>query len=138
MVLAPQYDKAVNNARQLVEDLPDGSELTFVGHSLGGGLAAAASMATDKFAITFNPAAVSFPTRLRYGLFDTILINNYIAIGPYYNELISVKDPLTFFQDRLGMSAPGRKIYVPVGRQWTWYHYHSIETMIDFFEKYHH
>mgnify|MGYP001035198548 FL=1 len=136
--LAPQYDKAVNNARQLVEDLPDGSELTFVGHSLGGGLAAAASMATDKFAITFNPAAVSFPTRLRYGLFDTILINNYIAIGPYYNELISVKDPLTFFQDRLGMSAPGRKIYVPVGRQWTWYHYHSIETMIDFFEKYHH
>jgi extracellular phospholipase A1 len=59
---APQYNVAIDNARKLSNELKD-SELTFVGHSLGGGLAAAASMATGKAAITFNRASVSDRTK---------------------------------------------------------------------------
>lgn len=59
---APQYNVAIDNARKLSNELKD-SELTFVGHSLGGGLAAAASMVTGKAAITFNRASVSDRTK---------------------------------------------------------------------------
>lgn len=59
---APQYNVAIDNARKLSNELKD-FELTFVGHSLGGGLAAAASMATGKAAITFNRASVSDRTK---------------------------------------------------------------------------
>ena len=59
---APQYNVAIDNARKLSNELKD-SELTFVGHSLRGGLAAAASMATGKAAITFNRASVSDRTK---------------------------------------------------------------------------
>ena len=41
-----------------------GQEMTYVGHSLGGGLAAANSLATGNAAITFNPAGVSWGTRM--------------------------------------------------------------------------
>lgn len=39
-------------------------EISNIGHSLGGGEAAVASMATQRAAITFNPVAVSNMTSL--------------------------------------------------------------------------
>jgi hypothetical protein len=45
-----------------------GQEMTYVGHSLGGGLAAANSLATGNAAIAFNPAGVSLSTRLTNNL----------------------------------------------------------------------
>ena len=58
-----QYKMAVANAEILSSILKEkygnNVDFTFVGHSLGGGEAAAASMATGFDAITFNPAAVT-------------------------------------------------------------------------------
>jgi hypothetical protein len=53
----PQYEQAVRLA-QLVYEKLDGN-VVFVGHSLGGGLASAASYATGGSAITFNAAGLS-------------------------------------------------------------------------------
>ncbi len=57
-----QYAFSVGFAKSL-ENGMKGQEITYVGHSLGGGLAAANSLATGSAAITFNPAGVSWGTR---------------------------------------------------------------------------
>ena len=77
---APQYNVAIDNARKLSNELKD-SELTFVGHSLGGGLAAAASMATGKAAITFNRASVSDRTKSINNLGTLQNVTDYQIIG---------------------------------------------------------
>ena len=85
-----QYNESVNIAEQLSEKLGD-SELTFVGHSLGGGLAAANALATDKNAITFNPAALSSVTKKNLGLtsLNKGNITNVIIKGEIVNYLQS-------------------------------------------------
>ncbi len=76
----PQYNVAIDNARKLSNELKD-PELTFVGHSLGGGLAAAASMATGKAAITFNRASVSDRTKSINNLGTLQNVTDYQIIG---------------------------------------------------------
>ncbi len=56
--MSKQYSIAMNNAEVLVRELKN-QELTFVGHSLGGGLAAASAYAIEGRAMTFNAAGVS-------------------------------------------------------------------------------
>lgn len=56
-------------------------EISNIGHSLGGGEAAAASMATQRDAITFNPAAVSNLTSLFGNLGSASNVTNYIMVG---------------------------------------------------------
>jgi len=58
-----QYDQAVDLAVQI--DQATQGNVVFVGHSLGGGLASAASYATGRNAITFNAAGLS--SRYRTG-----------------------------------------------------------------------
>lgn len=58
-----QYARSVANARLLAQALPPGTDLTFVGHSLGGGLASANALATGRPGITFNAAGLSPATR---------------------------------------------------------------------------
>nr|WP_232214855.1 RHS repeat-associated core domain-containing protein [Prevotella sp. oral taxon 472] len=53
-----QYEMSMQNAEQLSKAI-DKKELTFVGHSLGGGLAAANAFKTGRRAMTFNAAWVS-------------------------------------------------------------------------------
>lgn len=111
--IAPQYYTAINNAKTLDNDL-HGSELTFVGHSLGGGEAAAASMATGHAAITFNPAAVSPLTKLFNNLGSDSQITNYRIIPEGTGKIRIGGCWLNNLQDNLGMSAPGSTIYVPI------------------------
>jgi len=61
-----QYDQAMNLAREAKRVF--GEELAITGHSLGGGLAAAASMATDTPAVTYNAAGVNDRTLEREGI----------------------------------------------------------------------
>jgi RHS repeat-associated protein len=53
-----QYNIALKTANRLSVDLSN-LEVTFVGHSLGGGLANYSSLGTGRSSITFNPAWVS-------------------------------------------------------------------------------
>lgn len=54
-----QYKQSVEVAGDLKTALPKDAELTFTGHSLGGGLAEANSIATADNAVTFNAAGLS-------------------------------------------------------------------------------
>ncbi|HVI57423.1 MAG TPA: XVIPCD domain-containing protein [Luteimonas sp.] len=61
-----QYNQAIVLGRRAREQL--GRNVVFSGHSLGGGLAAAAAMVVDVPAVTFNAAGVHDHTLERYGL----------------------------------------------------------------------
>ena len=61
LILVPQYQKAVELA-YLVNKQLGKNNLSFTGHSLGGGLASMAAMITGHKAITFNAAGISKPT----------------------------------------------------------------------------
>ena len=56
---AAQYEKAIELARQVQQALGPGVKLVLTGHSLGGGLAAAAAHQTGLAATLFNPASVN-------------------------------------------------------------------------------
>lgn len=62
--LSGQYDQSMNNATKISDKLGKGTELTFTGHSLGGGEAAANAYTTGRDAITFNAAGVSPLTKM--------------------------------------------------------------------------
>ena len=112
------------------------TEITFVGHSQGGGQAAAASMATGRKAITFNPASVSLCTKLRFNLSSAQNITNYRTVGYYWksdlfhSEIIIGGDPLNNIQDNLGLHAPGNTKYIKIGIM-NPLKSHSINTIID-------
>jgi hypothetical protein len=61
-----QYNQAIALAKQA--KVAFGEEMVITGHSLGGGLAAAAAVATDTPAITYNAAGVHDKTYARIGL----------------------------------------------------------------------
>lgn len=101
----PQYGNAVSAGRQFAS-LYEGYEKTIVGHSLGGGLATAASLATGVPAITFNPAAMTELTENQLGIQNIIStkVTNYIVAG----------EPLSVLQTIHGMRLPGITNYIIV------------------------
>lgn len=114
--VAPQYHTAITNARILSNEL-ENNELTFIGHSLGGGEAIASSMATGRAAITFNPAAVSGFTKLLEGLNKTPYVVNYRAIGVKIGigNIRIGGDVLNNLQEKIGLFLPGTTIGIPTG-----------------------
>ena len=105
-----QYRESVNNAKILSNNLVN-SELTFVGHSSGGGLAAANALATDRNAITINAAAISKSTK------DNLQLPSSTSKGRIFN--IVVKGEIVgYLQTKLGMKLEGgaytlNAIYLP-------------------------
>lgn len=114
--VAFQYHTAIYNARILSDELKN-SELTFVGHSLGGGEAIASSMATGRAAITFNPAAVSWLTKQIEGLNKVPNVVNYRAVGSKIGigNIRLGGDMVNNFQEKLGLHLPGKTIGIPTG-----------------------
>lgn len=81
-----QYKKAQKMAQEMSNYIGNNQKLTFVGHSLGGGLANFSSLVTGRSSITVNPAWVSTATyvnamklkkikKLRKGCFNLNLIH---------------------------------------------------------------
>lgn len=129
--IAPQYDSAIMNANFLSEEL-NGRELTFVGHSLGGGEAAAASMATGRPAVTFNPAAVSPMTKCFYSLGSAENVTNYRII-PSGNGKIRIGGCfVNNLQDNCRMSAPGTTINIELPLK-NPFAAHSIDNFVKYF-----
>ena len=64
--LSEQYANSAYNAKQISNELGK-TELTFTGHSLGGGEAALSALLTDRNAVTFNAAGVSDITKIKEG-----------------------------------------------------------------------
>lgn len=91
--LSQQYASAADNAEKISLALGK-TELTFTGHSLGGGEAALNGLLTDRKAITFNAAGVSDITKVVEGNWKT----------PFKSEsnieaYIMATDPLNKAQD---------------------------------------
>ncbi len=85
ITLAIVTAQAVHNA---IKDFGPGNNLTFTGHSLGGGLAAAAAYVTNLKATTFNAMGITPTTALFHGLNtenEMKLINAYII----QNEIVN-------------------------------------------------
>lgn len=104
----------------------DGMELTFIGHSLGGGEAALNALVTDRAAITFNPAGVSDITKFKEGSWRT----------PFKSEkkidaYIMRTDPLNILQDRLPIpKANGRRHYLTPKDMPSVYNGHSMDNVL--------
>lgn len=92
--LSKQYSKSAENAKRISSELGS-TELTFVGHSLGGGEAALNAMLTDRKAVTFNAAGVSTLTKIREGgwAFSRKSLRKY-----QIDAFIMINDPLATFQ----------------------------------------
>ena len=101
-----QYDNAVLNASVISKKLKESdSELTFVGHSLGGGEAALCALVTNRKAITFNAAGLHKLILVRFR------VNNKSQSG--ITAYILKTDPLDFVQRKLNLpTANGNHIYL--------------------------
>ena len=89
---SPQYDQAVDLASALAQSPDIRGDLSFTGHSLGGGLAAVAAMSTRLSANTFNASGIHPATAERYKFL--------LADAPEYVTAYNVKgDWLTSVQD---------------------------------------
>jgi RHS repeat-associated protein len=78
-----QYKKSIKNAKKISSKAGE-KELTFIGHSLGGGMAAANAMATNRQAITFNPMGMTTILKAKLGILNVNsdgLVTNYIIFG---------------------------------------------------------
>lgn len=131
--VSPQYATAISNAKVLSEELKR-NELTFVGHSLGGGEAAAASMATGRAAITFNPTSVSKFTKIFNNLSTSNKIVNYRTSGVKFGDVYVGGDPVNNLQDNLYMRAPGSTVMLPIGIK-NPLDSHSIATIVKYLKK---
>ncbi|MFW0739985.1 RHS repeat-associated core domain-containing protein, partial [Flavobacterium sp. T12S277] len=114
-----QYQQSTDNAKELDANLK-GAELTFTGHSLGGGLAEANAIATGDNAITFNAAGLS--TFSPGGLQKSTTTDAYIV----------TTDPLNAVQGATGLpTAGGRKHYIEPGSSQGAANGHSIDSAIE-------
>lgn len=129
--LSPQHTFAIQIAHILYQYcIQKDIKLVFYGHSLGGGLAAAAALATDKEAITFDMAGLNLFRKIAYGYKNKIhKIRNFYVKGellstPIYNMLTLGLAPHSGIQ----YSIPRYKDVAPVVN-------HDLEKLYEFFDK---
>lgn len=116
--ISAQYDLSVSNAIKL-KNSKVGNNLSFTGHSLGGGMAEANAIATGLKAITFNAAALSGATKSKYG-----------SGISRTNAYIMTTDPLNALQMSTGNSAGGSPHYLPAVGFGSYFNGHSINSVI--------
>jgi RHS repeat-associated protein len=92
--LSKQYEKAAENAK-IISNILGKTELTYTGHSLGGGEAALNALITDRKAITFNAAGVSEITKFAEGTWKTPFKSE-----SKINAYVMTTDPLNYLQNR--------------------------------------
>jgi len=110
-----QYDQAIALAQQAKQAF--GNDVVLTGQSLGGGLAAAASMVSEVPAVTFNAAGVHDKTLERYGFDANVLkqeaeqglIRSYRVKNELLTHLQEDSIPLKWAMP----DAPGHKIELP-------------------------
>lgn len=103
--ITDQVPQSISNAKLISDKLGD-NELSYVGHSLGGGLASANAMATGDYGITFNAAGISDATKTKLGLNDSDswkYIDAYVVSG----EIVD------FLQRMIGVKAEGSFTPIP-------------------------
>ena len=103
---AAAYRQAIELAIAVVEAY--GDKVFFTGHSMGGGLAAAASIVANRPAVTFNSAGVHPATLEGFGLDDATIDERLKAIENYYvpGEWLSTLQRPCFVKSAAGIHIP--------------------------------
>ena len=96
---AEQYESAMKMAQKPKDD-HDGAGIRFTGHSLGGGLASAAALATGIEAVTFNAAGIHKNTKTPDGnKLDLTMADSLITAYRVCGKITGVYlDPLSLLQ----------------------------------------
>ena len=123
-----QYKQALINAQRLSDYLKNDPRykdipLTFVGHSLGGGMAALASIVTGRTAITYNPAGLSSST------LSWLQDNGYGHDTSHILQYIADRDEVHIAQTFGNIESQGSVIWVPNVQSCAFEH--LISSMID-------
>ena len=103
---AAAYRQAIELGIAVVEAY--GDRVFFTGHSMGGGLAAAASLVANRPALTFNSAGVHPATLEEFGLDDTTVDGRLKSILNYYvpGEWLSTLQRPCFVKSAAGIHIP--------------------------------
>jgi RHS repeat-associated protein len=123
-----QYHDAADIAKKISDELDEeGAELTFTGHSLGGGEAALNAILTDRSAITFNAAGVSDITKYKEGRWYTPLLSEE-NIDAY----ILKSDPLNYIQNLAPLlpDVNGNRHYLTPKDASSYYNGHSMDNVL--------
>lgn len=129
--LSKQYESSVENAKKISGDLGE-TELSYVGHSLGGGEAALNSLVTDgdgvgRKAFTFNAAGVGDITKFVEGTWKTPFKSE-----SKINAYILRTDPLNKLQNSSPImpDVNGNRYYLSPKDLPSFYNGHSIDNII--------
>ena len=133
-----EYSASIQNAVALNKNLRDVYELTFVGHSQGGGEAAANSYATGRSAITFNAAGVSPTTLTKNGI--TAIKNkdgknNIMAFVMTTDPLNLLQNDKTTVKGILLPDVDGVKIDIKPTSNASRFNGHSIDNLVNEIKK---
>ena len=121
--ISPQYNLSTFNANSLSLSIGK-SELSFVGHSLGGGLAAANAYATGREAITFNPSGLSNAT-----ICNIIINYGFKFMFARITAHVLLSDPLNIANTILLPGTNGNiRYHIPVDKK-SWKDGHSIDNL---------
>lgn len=105
--MSSEYKESAQNAKIISENIGKDTELTFIGHSQGGGEAALNSLITSndevvgRSAITFNAAGLSAKTKFNIGGLATLLKS-----GKEIDTYVMLTCPLNLYQNSIGNSLP--------------------------------
>lgn len=99
-----QYQDAIALGKVAEQVFGDGN-VAFTGHSLGGGLASAAALATDASGVTFNASGLSDQTLESLG-FNPNEVREQAADDGQLRRYVVNGDPLTFGQQNLPLLSP--------------------------------
>ncbi|WP_419870950.1 lipase family protein [Chryseobacterium sp. CT-SW4] len=139
--LSIQYSLAAKNATALSNAVGD-TELTFTGHSLGGGLAALESNLTRREAITFNAAGVGKATKFLNGKDNSDMKGWFGGFTAAFrtegliDAYIMRTDPLNKVQNGItsvGIMMPnvnGNRHYITPTTLGSIYNEHSMDNML--------
>ena len=100
------YQQAIQLAKAVVAAY--GDKVIFTGHSMGGGLAASASIGANRPAVTFNSAGVHPATLEGFGLDDATIDERLKSIENYYvpGEWLSTLQRPCFVKSAAGIHIP--------------------------------
>ena len=132
-----EYAESANNAMKISNAIGKDMELTFIGHSQGGGEAALNSLVTSnenvkgRSAMTFNAAGLSAKTKFYTGGLMTLLKS-----GRKIDAYIMLTCPLNLYQNSIGTYLPhvDGNMHVLMPKDWSSvYNGHSMDNFLKCF-----
>ena len=129
-----EYAESAYNAMKISNAIGKDIELTFIGHSQGGGEAALNSLMTSnknvkgRSAITFNAAGLSANTKFNIGGLKTLLKS-----GSKIDAYIMLTCPLNLYQNSIGTSLPhvDGNMHFLLPKDWSSiYNGHSMDNIL--------